>query len=107
VTIQNLLIAALQNLRKLLSAVKRKPRRASFMEFLPIRSVISEDLLALMVVSTSILQMPSNLNRFLMNDEIKIEKRLLFSAVRQQPRKALRCLEGHVPLCNHPQSLRI
>jgi hypothetical protein len=85
VTIQNLLIAALQNLRKLLSAVKRKPRRASFMEFLPIRSVISEDLLALMVVSTSILQMPSNLNRFLMNDEIKIEKRLLFSAVRQQP----------------------
>jgi len=34
VTIQNLLIAALQNLRKLLSAVKRKPKRANCMEFL-------------------------------------------------------------------------
>jgi transposase len=77
VTIQNLLIAALQNLRKLLSAVKRKPRRANFMEFLPIRSVISEDSLALMDVSTSILQITSNLNRFLMNDEIKIEKKAL------------------------------
>lgn len=76
-TIQNLLIAALQNLRKLLSAVKRKPKRANSMEFLPVCSGISGDLLALVVVSTSILQMVSNLSRFLMRDEIKIDTAVL------------------------------
>jgi len=79
VTIWNLLIAALQNLRKLLSAVKRKPKIANSMEFLPVRSAISEDLLALVAVSISIFQIISNLSSFLMSDGVKIEKMVLVS----------------------------
>jgi len=79
VTIQNLLIAALQNLRKLLSAVKRKPKRANCMEFLPVCSAISENFLALAAVSISIFRIISDLSSFLMSDGVKIEKMVLVS----------------------------
>jgi len=74
VTIQNLLIAALQNLRKLLSAIKAKPKRANSIDLISVCLEIAKDLFALVAVSTGIFQIICNLSSNLISDELKIEK---------------------------------